>query len=617
MPQRFTPARLERLIDLLRGVRDQSLTLESSLGEELAAVRPEHQSSARNLIHFLGLREHDLRDLQRELSALGLSALEHSEAHALASIDAALAALHRLAERPMQRSSQEIPPVDFFTGPERLALRADELLGPASAERPTRIIVTMPGEAAHDYALVRDLMRAGMTVMRINGAHDDRVAWEQMTENLRRARVELGVPCRVLFDLAGPKLRTGEVTTGPGIVRFSPQRDARGDVLSPALLWLTPRDLPESAREEMVVLPLELGFLQKVRAGDALEVADRRGGVRRVQIVAQVGRSFRAEARRTGYVEEGARVRLWRDGRLVAQAAVDALPPIEQVVMVRAGETLVLTREDVRGAPALRTTGGAVVVPAHIPCTLPEVFTQVRRGQRVFLDDGKTAGEIERADDDRIEIRITRARPLGARLRPDLGINLPDTDLSLAPLTDKDLRDLAFAARQADLVGLSFVRRPDDVARLGQELAARQAAHVGILLKIETAAGFENLPRLLLAGLRVRSIGVMVARGDLGVELGFERLAEVQDEILSMAEAAHVPVVWATQVLESLAKKGRPSRAEVTDAATSARAEAVLLNKGPHIVEAVSFLDNVLRRTRRQQEKKRSRLRRVALSEVR
>ncbi len=617
MPQRFTPARLERLIDLLRGVRDQALTLESSLAEELAAVRPEHQSSARNLIHFLGLREHDLRDLRRELSALGLSALEHSESHALASIDAALAALHRLAERPMARAAREIPPVDFFTGPERLALRTDELLGPASAERPTRIIVTMPSEAAHDYALVRDLMRAGMTVMRINGAHDDRAAWEQMTENLRRARVELGVSCRVLFDLAGPKLRTGEVTTGPGIVRFSPQRDPRGEVLWPALLWLTPRDLPESAREEMVVLPLEFAFLQKVRAGDALEVADRRGGVRRVQVLAQVGRSFRAEARRTGYVAEGARVRLWREGRLVAQTAVDALPPIEQVIVVRAGETLVLTREDIRGAPALRTTGGAVVVPAHLPCTLPEVFTQVRPGQRIFFDDGKTAGEIARAEVDRIEIKITRTRPLGARLRPDLGINLPDTDLSLAPLTDKDLRDLAFAARQADLVGLSFVRRPDDVARLGQELAARQAAHVGILLKIETAAGFENLPRLLLAGLCVRSIGVMVARGDLGVELGFERLAEVQDEILSLAEAAHVPVVWATQVLESLAKKGRPSRAEVTDAATSARAEAVLLNKGPHIVEAVGFLDNVLRRTRLQQEKKRSTLRRLAVSEVR
>ena len=101
------------------------------------------------------------------------------------------------------------------------------------------------------------------------------------------------------------------------------------------------------------------------------------------------------------------------------------------------------------------------------------------------------------------------------------------------------------------------------------------------MLKIETQAAFNRLPMLLLAAMRHPPVAVMVARGDLGVEVGFERLSEVQEEILWLCEAAHVPVIWATQVLESLAKGGMPSRAEVTDAAMGSRAECVMLNKGP------------------------------------
>jgi pyruvate kinase len=93
------------------------------------------------------------------------------------------------------------------------------------------------------------------------------------------------------------------------------------------------------------------------------------------------------------------------------------------------------------------------------------------------------------------------------------------------------------------------------------------ATHLGLILKIETRLGFENLPELAFAAMASRAAGIMIARGDLAVEFGYERLAEVQEEFLWLAEAAHMPVVRATQVLETLAKTGRPSRAEITDAA--------------------------------------------------
>jgi pyruvate kinase len=188
--------------------------------------------------------------------------------------------------------------------------------------------------------------------------------------------------------------------------------------------------------------------------------------------------------------------------------------------------------------------------------------------------------------------------------------------LHLPALTEKDLQDLPFIVAHADLVGMSFVRDPRDIYDLQSRLEQLGGQRLGIVLKIETRQAFERLPNLVLAVMRHHTAGVMIARGDLAVECGYERLAEVQEEILWISEAAHMPVIWATQVLETLAKKGQPSRAEITDAAMGERAECVMLNKGPHMVEAVRVLDDILRRMQAHQNKKMSTLRSLHLSAV-
>lgn len=137
----------------------------------------------------------------------------------------------------------------------------------------------------------------------------------------------------------------------------------------------------------------------------------------------------------------------------------------------------------------------------------------------------------------------------------------------------------------------------------------------GIVLKIETPRGFDNLPSMILKAMETPLCGVMIARGDLAIECGFGRLAEVQEQILWISEAAHVPVIWATQVLEGLAKQGLPTRAEVTDAAMGERAECIMLNKGDHIVEATLALSEILNRMQDHQTKKRSLLRKLHLAE--
>jgi pyruvate kinase len=254
------------------------------------------------------------------------------------------------------------------------------------------------------------------------------------------------------------------------------------------------------------------------------------------------------------------------------------------------------------------------MMPASMGITLPEVFRDVQPGESVWFDDGKIGGIVRETTPDQIGVEITQAGPAGTHLAAGKGVNLPDTHLRLSPITAKDLDDLPFIASHADLIGYSFVRHAEDVHQLQRHLADLKAERLGIILKIETRQAFAELPKLLLACMRTGPFGVMIARGDLAVECGFERMAEVQEEILWICEAAHTPVVWATQVLESLAKTGMPSRAEVTDAAMSERAECVMLNKGPFIREAVKALDDILRRMQAHQTKKRAMLRPLQLA---
>ena len=159
--------------------------------------------------------------------------------------------------------------------------------------------------------------------------------------------------------------------------------------------------------------------------------------------------------------------------------------------------------------------------------------------------------------------------------------------------------------------GYSFVQKAADIELLQKALASRikKLPIPAIVAKIETPEAVRNLPELIVQAAGKQSFGVMIARGDLAVEIGYQRMAEMQEEILWLCEAAHVPVIWATQVLESFVKDGIPTRGEMTDAAMAERAECVMLNKGQFVVEAVTILDDVLIRMQAHQLKKTPQLR--------
>jgi pyruvate kinase len=417
-------------------------------------------------------------------------------------------------------------------------------------------------------ALAHDLLAAGMDVMRINCAHDDPEVWAAMADNLRQAQQKLGRECKIQADLGGPKLRTGALQSAGRFLRIKPRRDMRGAVVTPARVWLTPAETPQPAPEGMAAtLQMPREFLQRSRPRDVLRFSDTRGKERAARIVSSEGESRPAEFTGTAYVEEGLAATLYHNEEQIGAAQFSGLPSATEPLQLVVGDELLLTRSDEPGRAAARDFNGQVIEQARIPCTLKEAFDTVKPGERVWFDDGKIGGTVTGNDGNVITVEIIHTNLKGGRLRAEKGINLPDTDLDIPALTDKDLADLESVVRFADIIGLSFVRAPEDVFSLQDHLTRLGAGRLRVVLKIETRRAFENLPQLLLASLVSPPVGVMVARSDLDVEVGFERLAEVQEQILWLCEAAHVPVIWATQVLEGMAKKGAPSRAEVSDAA--------------------------------------------------
>lgn len=473
----------EELLELRNAVADGAVESASRFRTFRAGDDP----SLANLGHYLALRHHDIRALQRQLMWRGLSSLGRLESRVLPTLDAALAALAALEGRPAPFPAPAEG--DFFAGESRLAAATDRLFGDAPRNRRSRIMVTLPSEAATDPALVLGLARGGMDVARINCAHDDQEAWRAMAANVEAAGAAVGRRLTILMDIAGPKIRTGAVALPDPKARLQP--------------------------------------------GDAFRL-------------------------------------------------VSAGPP--------------------------RPTAD---MPFSASVSLPEIVTRLEAGHRFRYDDGKLEGIVESVGGGEAVVRVERARERGAKLKPEKGINLPDTALGLSPLTAKDEADLAAVIECADMIGYSFVSRPCDIELLEEALArrGRRDRPLGLVAKIERPEAVRNLPDLIAAAAGRRPFGVMIARGDLAAEIGFERLAEMQEEILWICEAASVPVVWATQVLEGLVKDGIPSRGEMTDAAMAARAECVMLNKGQMVGAAVGVLDRLLARMDEHVFKKTPRLR--------
>ncbi len=576
--------------------------LEEEYALSISKVQPIYLESAKNLIHYMAFRSFEIDELQKKLRYMGLPDLAHIEAHVMKSLISLQIILNKLLGNDKNVKHKKY--ISIKKSEKFLKENTKQMFGFKSKKRRTRIMVTLPSTAADDYHFIKRLISLGMNSARINCAHDDPEVWTKMIANIERANQSLKKNCKIMMDLAGPKLRTGAIVAGPEVIHIRPERDATGNVLKPAKLWIAPPDIlpPDSSAD--AVLPVSESLMKKIKRGSTIYFTDSRNKKCKISIIKKQGQGKWGYCSDSAYISSGTELRVEKIKESGEERnSVGELLPLEQYITLFTGDKLILHRHPIPGEPAQYDDQGKVVQAAHISCTLPEIFRAIKQGEPIFFDDGKIEGVIEEVKEDAVVISILYAKSSGSKLRADKGINLPESNLKVSGLTNKDKKDLEFVALQADTVNFSFVNNEDDVRQLQEELS-KYNSNLGIILKIETQKGFKNLPLILLKAMQSYPIGVMIARGDLAIETGWKNFASIQEEILRICEAAHIPDVWATQVLESLAKKGVPTRSEITDASLAQRAECVMLNKGYYIDKTVRMLDKILRRSQSFQKKK-------------
>ncbi|MEH6680228.1 MAG: pyruvate kinase [Sediminicola sp.] len=586
-------AQVEEIIHLIR-------IAEKKESKTIAKVCDIYTNSAKNLLHYKALRTLDLRKLQRKLEDLGMSTLSSSSGHVLGS----LAHTRRILEMSLERSEPTNikPGLSIKKGKRLLADHTAVLLGHGPKGRRVRIMVTQPTESAHDYDLVENMVKNGMDCARINCAHDGPEIWAGIINNIKRAAKANNREVKITMDLAGPKIRTGAITEGSKVRKFAPKRNESGEIIKPAIIKLVAK---MSGNPKFDELPVGAEWLSLLKVGDQVHLRDGRNKSRTLEIAHISPDAVFAHAEKTTYIGTGSVLRILTDMR--SETIVGDMQPLERSILLRVDDELIIHREDRPGEAAKFDEKGNLLSKAHISCQLPEVFDRVAVGESILFDDGKIEGKIVAVFTGSFEVHITKAKSTGSRLRAEKGVNFPTTDLGISGLTEKDKLDLEFVVRHADTINFSFVNSKEDVEDLLRELKRLEALNkVGIVLKIETQRGFNNINEILLSAMQVHYIGVMIARGDLAVETGWDNIGWVQNELLGICNAAHIPVIWATQVLENMVKSGLPSRSEITDVTNSLRAECVMLNKGPYINEAISLLDVILSKMESYQEKEKA-----------
>lgn len=462
------PAPIDDIKQKLEELENKMLAVTKCRQTLFKKVHSKQQQSAKNLLHYLVLRNEDVRELQDKLHNQGLSSLASSESHIYSQLQAILQRLGK------EYSREELETCDYEFSRKEISNKSKLLFGEKTDPLIPFIMVTFDTSFAENYALIKTLLQNGMNVARINCAHDDEATWSRMIHLLKRACRYTGLSCKIYMDLAGPKIRTHLLSKG--------RKKGKVKVKEGVMIWLA-------------------------------DTAD-------------------------GFSEED--------------------------IVISANE--------------------------------PGVIFSIKKNDRVYIDDGMIKGVVEKIKKDKAAIRIVRISSSKRVIKEDKGINFPDSELSIPSLTEFDKACLPFICEHADLVGYSFVSHPADLAALQELMKTYISKPPAIIIKIETPEAVKNLPGLLVQGMHQKVFGVMIARGDLAVEIGFERMGEIQEEILWICEAAHVPVVWATQVLENLNKFGMTTRSEITDAAHAAMAECVMINKGDHTIEVIETLHDILRR---------------------
>ena len=580
------------LLALIKAIDDEETALRGSID----AALPKHRLSAANLAHYIGMRKQDVHRLQLELAAVGLSSLGRSEGHVrdtLLRLVAWLAGAHGDAMIPDTDER-----LDWAKAERILHANTRALFGPRPHDRHVYIMVTAPDAEEATGAWADELLKSGADILRINGAHESPEEWKAITAMFKAHAFTLGKPGRVVVDMPGPKLRTEIRQPESAVLHLRRTKDHLGRTVAPTRVEIV------SEYEGGAQIPVPAHWLAQLQKGDIIVMIDPAGRERSIVIDGPAESRLPATCERSLYIMPGLPLAWYRGDTFMEEGRTGMLPGLPGELRLKAGDAFVINESGQSDDPARP----ALAFPD------PHLLAQVRAGERVVLDDSRIVAVVEAAFPDRLLCRVQRALKSPTRLRSGKGVAFPDSELVLGQLGPQDEAVLKFALEHADGVNVSFVNSATDVAVVAKRLREAGKPGFGMTLKLETRAAMLNLPAILFEALKYDTVGIMIARGDLAVELSFERLAEMQEELLWFGEACHIPVIWATQVLDTVAHSGLPTRAEITDAAMSMRAECVMLNKGTFLPMAARMLADIICKMETHQYKKRSLYRQLSVA---
>lgn len=484
----------------------RSLLNKEFLAKQVGEVSdPTYRLSAMNLVRYITLRNQDLRNVHDHLSEIGISSLRSCEGYVMDNLTSVLR-LVKMINGESWNPQEGVETIGYKASKKLLKKHTKQLFETKKRNRDTKIMVTVPREAAFDPDMIRQLIVQGMEIARINLCNGSPVEWLMLIDHIREQSKVLGLDCKIYMDLSGPKLQLGEIKI---------QRDTK-----------KVKNFIRLNKGEHLILSSKPSSTQDTHIGSK-------------------------------------------------------------------GESLQI--------PKIHVSNAAII-------------TETKIGDQILFDNGLIESRVIKKRSDELEVIIITQTEKGVKLKSNATINIPDTQLQISSLTKEDKSQLPLVMAHADIIGYPYVRTTEDIKTLYKELDKYERNDVGIIIKIENEQAFENLPMLLLEAMKRPRIGIMIARGNLAVEIGADRIAEVQDQIMWICEAAHIPVIWATQVLENLTSTGTATRAEITDAAKSARAECVMLNRGPYVIEAVSMLSKILEKMEGHTSKKKSVMRALKVS---
>ncbi|XJS11618.1 pyruvate kinase [Aerococcaceae bacterium WGS1372] len=280
---------------------------------------------------------------------------------------------------------------------------------------------------------------------------------------------------------------------------------------------------------------------------------------------------------------------------------------------VQAGDKIRMTR-NYHSLPSLDDD-----IKVTVGCSVSNIFNKLKIDDPVLLDDGAVEMRVQSVNDEEAILNVEKVKGNSLRIKAEKGLNFPQTEFDVDVITEADKESIRFAVEHADMIGYSFIRTAKDIEEIQNEIQRatdRPLSEIPLTLKIETIQAMNNLPEVVLKAGSKNPISVMIARGDLAVESGYVRLAELQQEILWICEASDTPVIWGTEVLATMLEEGIPSRAEVTDAAEGSRAECVMLNKGTYLPETIQMLHDILVKMEEHQVKKTPKLRSLKIAKM-